>query len=161
MWYKSQSLRLGKPLCLGSGDSSAISLRPRLAMMRGGHQTQGGQLAPGLQDNTCKLAFWSPVNMWICLGLPWWLRWKRIHLQFRKPRFDPWVEKIPWRREGMATPLQYSCLENPMDRGAWWSTIYGVSKESDMTEQISTYTKERDGLNFLQIGECGQDHLIA
>ena len=48
-----------------------------------------------------------------------------------------------------------------MDRGAWWSTIYGVSKESDMTEQISTYTKERDGLNFLQIEECGQDHLIA
>ena len=48
-----------------------------------------------------------------------------------------------------------------MDRGAWWSTIYGVSKESDMTEQISTYTKERDGLNFLQIRECGQDHLIA
>ena len=29
--------------------------------------------------------------------------------------------------------LQYSCLENPMDRGAWRATVHGVSKESDMT----------------------------
>ena len=31
------------------------------------------------------------------------------------------------------TPLQYSCLENPMDRGAWWATVHGVTK-SNMTE---------------------------
>ena len=31
-------------------------------------------------------------------------------------------------------PLQYSCLENPMDRGAWWATVYGVVEESEMTE---------------------------
>ena len=37
---------------------------------------------------------------------------------------------------GHGNPLQYSCLENPMDRGAWWATVYGVSKESDMTEAI-------------------------
>ena len=30
--------------------------------------------------------------------------------------------------EGMANPLQYSCLENPMDRGAWWATVHGVTK---------------------------------
>ena len=30
-------------------------------------------------------------------------------------------------------PLQYSCLENPMDRGAWWATVHGVT-ESGMTE---------------------------
>ena len=39
--------------------------------------------------------------------------------------FDPWVEKIPWRRKWH---LQYSCLENPMDRGAWWATVHGVAK---------------------------------
>ena len=31
-------------------------------------------------------------------------------------------------------PLQDSCLENPMDRGAWWATVHGGHKESDMTE---------------------------
>ena len=33
-----------------------------------------------------------------------------------------------WDREGNGTPLQYSCLENPMDGGAWWATIHGVAK---------------------------------
>ena len=36
--------------------------------------------------------------------------------------------------EGMAILLQYSCLENPIDRGAWWATVHGVAKESDTTE---------------------------
>ena len=34
---------------------------------------------------------------------------------------------------GHGNPLQYSCLENSMDRGAWQATVYGVLKESDMT----------------------------
>ena len=34
---------------------------------------------------------------------------------------------------GNGNPLQYSCLQNPMDRGAWQATVYGVTK-SDMTE---------------------------
>ena len=32
--------------------------------------------------------------------------------------------------EGNGNLLQYSCLENPMDRGAWWVTVHGVAKES-------------------------------
>ena len=30
--------------------------------------------------------------------------------------------------EGNSNPLQYSCLENPMGRGAWWATVHGVAK---------------------------------
>ena len=30
--------------------------------------------------------------------------------------------------EGSGNPLQYSCLENPMDRGAWWAVVHGVTK---------------------------------
>ena len=36
--------------------------------------------------------------------------------------------------EGNGNPLQYSCLGNPMHRGAWWATVHGVSKGLDMTE---------------------------
>ena len=35
---------------------------------------------------------------------------------------------------GNGNPLQYSCLENPKDRGDWWATVYGVAKESDTVE---------------------------
>ena len=38
-------------------------------------------------------------------------------------------------REGNGNPLQYSCLENSMNRGAWWASPWG-GKESDMTEQL-------------------------
>ena len=37
---------------------------------------------------------------------------------------------------GRGNPLQYSCLENSIDRGAWRATVHGVAKESDMTEQL-------------------------
>ena len=40
-------------------------------------------------------------------------------------------------REGNGTPLQYSCLENPMDREAWWATVHEVSKSQT---QLSTHT---------------------
>ena len=36
--------------------------------------------------------------------------------------------------EGHGNPLQCSCLENPMGRGAWRATVHGVEKESDTTE---------------------------
>ena len=36
--------------------------------------------------------------------------------------------------EGNGNLPQYSCLENPMDRGAWWATVHRVAKELDMTE---------------------------
>ena len=39
--------------------------------------------------------------------------------------------------EGNGNPLQYSCLENPMDRGAWWATVHGVAK-SRTRQQLST-----------------------
>ena len=38
--------------------------------------------------------------------------------------------------EQNGNPLQYSCLGNPMDREAWWATVYGLAKESGMTWQL-------------------------
>ena len=56
----------------------------------------------------------------------------------RRCGFDPWVGKIPWRRKRQ--PLQYSCLENPMDRGAWWATVHGVAKRRT---RLSTHAHTR------------------
>ena len=39
--------------------------------------------------------------------------------------------------EGNSNLLQYSCLENPMDRRAWWATVPGVTRESDTTERLN------------------------
>ena len=39
---------------------------------------------------------------------------------------------------GNGNPLQYPCLENPVDRGAWWAIVHGVTKSQDMTEWLST-----------------------
>ena len=40
-------------------------------------------------------------------------------------------------REGNGTPLQYSCLENPMDGGAWWATVHGVTNSQT---RLSNFT---------------------
>ena len=41
--------------------------------------------------------------------------------------------------EGNGNPLQYSCLENPMDRGAWWATIHGVAKSRTRLSDFTSY----------------------
>ena len=40
---------------------------------------------------------------------------------------------------GHGNPLQYSCLENPMDRGAWWATVHRVKKSQIQLKQLSTH----------------------
>ena len=76
------------------------------------------------------------LELWtICMnpfsGLPWWLR---NRLQCGRPGLDPWVGKIPWRR-GMTTHTRILDWRVPMDRGAWWATVHGVTK----TERRSTH----------------------
>ena len=54
----------------------------------------------------------------------------------RRDRFNPWVGKIPWSRK--LQPLQQSCLENPMDGGAWRAIVHGVA-ELDTAEHACTH----------------------
>ena len=41
--------------------------------------------------------------------------------------------------EGHGDPLQYSCLKNPMDRGAWWATVHGVTKSQTRLKRLSMH----------------------
>ena len=55
-------------------------------------------------------------------------------------RFDPWVRKILWRRNGY--PPHYSCLDNSMDRGGWWAAVHRVAKSQTHLNQLSTHTRK-------------------
>ena len=103
-------------------------------------------------------------------------QWQRTHLPVREIQetwFNLWVKKIPrtkkwqpapvflpgkfhgqrslicycpWGHNG--TPLQYSCLENPMDGGAWWAAVHGVTTSqtwlSDFTFTFHFQTLEKE-----------------
>ena len=58
-----------------------------------------------------------------------------------------WVQSLGLedKLEKKWPPLQYSCLENSMDRGACWATVHGVGKESDMTERLSIHSTKFKG----------------
>ena len=49
----------------------------------------------------------------------------------------PGLGSSPGRGHG--NPLQYSCLENPKDRGAWWATVHGVKKSQTRRKKLSTH----------------------
>ena len=59
----------------------------------------------------------------------------------KKLRFYPWVESGRSPEVGHGNLLQYSCLENPMDRGAWLVTVHRVTKRWTWLKRLSTCTE--------------------
>ena len=59
----------------------------------------------------------------------------------------PELERSP--REGNGNPLQYSCLGNPMDGGAWWATVHGVAKSQTRLSMHAATAREVPGLQEL------------
>ena len=56
--------------------------------------------------------------------------------------------------EGPGSPLQYSYLENPMDRGAWWATVHGAAKSQTQLKRLSTHAYRwlyRDWMDFVPL----------
>ena len=71
----------------------------------------------------------------------WKVLWasKRVH-GYSSEEFGRWLEWIRWIGEGNGSPLQYSCLENPMDGGAWWAAVHGVAKsQARLSDFIFTF----------------------
>ena len=75
-------------------------------------------------------------HMWLCAYVIC------VHAYKRASQVAQWVKNLPANAgakgsipglgrppgEGHGNPLQYSCLENSMDRGAWWTIVHGVAK---------------------------------
>ena len=51
------------------------------------------------------------------------------------------MEMIGTTGEGNGNLLQYSCLENPVDRGAWWAMVHGVAKSWTQLKRLSTHAR--------------------
>ena len=83
----------------------------------------------------------------LLLGASWWLRWQRICLQCRRPRFDLWVGKILWRREGQHTlvllPGEFHRLRGLAGYSPWGC------QESDMIERLTHLLL----INYMTLGK--------
>ena len=58
--------------------------------------------------------------------------------RLKRCRFSPWVERSPGKGHG--NPFQYSCLKNPMERGAWQATVHRVEESQTQLKGFSTHT---------------------
>ena len=125
----------------------------------------------------------TSLDLTLIVQLLRWLSGKESVCPCRRRKrhgFNPWVRKIPGRRKWKRTPD--SCLENPVDRGAWWATVHGVPKsqtwQSDWTHtctgcsmrcmaqfsgwtgQVGTRRQSLTSGTFLQVGhklECWEE----
>ena len=75
------------------------------------------------------LLYWRQILYWLSHGVPQWLRWWRICLQWRSPG------------SGNGYLLQCFCLEIPVDRGGWWVTIRGVTQSQKQLSNLYLYYK--------------------
>ena len=118
--------RRGPVLSLGCSPLSPVLGRSRQDGGPGAHsRDQAGKNHP-----VCFLPFSVRFSLVPHKGLPLWLSWWRIHLQCGRPGSDPWVGKIPWRRERLPTPV------------FWPGELHGLYSpwgrtESDTTERVS------------------------
>ena len=85
----------------------------------------------------------------LCLPLFWMtLTFLKTATQlFYRISLNLWLSDVSFR-EGNGTPLQYSCLENPMDGGASWAAVHGVAKSrtwlSDFTSTFHFHALEKE-----------------
>ena len=77
-------------------------------------------------------------------GLPWWPSGKESACNAGDLGLIPGLGRSP--RGGHGNSLQFSCLENSMDRGAWWATVQRVT-QLDMTEA----TKQQHESDYIQV----------
>ena len=73
-------------------------------------------------------------------GLPWWLRGESAGNTGTAGDADSVPGPGRSLGGGLGNPLQYPCLENPVDRGAWWATVHRVAKSQTWLKRLSMHT---------------------
>ena len=77
---------------------------------------------------------WDYVYLWLVAGLPWWLSDDESACNSGDTGLIPGLGRS--LGEGNDNPLQYSCLENFMDGGAWWATAPKVAKSQARLKRL-------------------------
>ena len=98
---------------------SSGGLIGKMSVSPASFSTLGGTVIAGLLQSW----FGAYVIPWC---LPWWLNSKESACNAGDPGSIPELERCPGVWNGNL--LQYSCLENSIDRGAWWATVHGIAK---------------------------------
>ena len=96
------------------------------------------------------------------LGHPWWLKRERICFQCRRPGFDPWVGKIPWKREWQTTPV-FLPGESHRQRSLEGYSPWGPT-ELDATKRLKPQALLRvifQKLHYLFIFDCAGSSLLV
>jgi len=64
--------------------------------------------------------------------------WSVTHHNLSREKFPIRCNPMDYSREGNGNPLQYSCLGDPMDRGAWWAAVHGVAQSQTRLKWLSS-----------------------
>ena len=93
---------------------------------------------------------WMKTDLFQSCGHCWVFQicWHIVCSTFTTSSFRIWNTSTGIPGEGNGTPLQYSCLENPMDGGAWWAAVHGIAKSrkwlSSFTFTFHFYALEKE-----------------
>ena len=109
---------------------------------------------PGIEPRPCALEAWS-LSHWTAREIPWeyfflsirqWVKWMLVVKNLLASAGDirdmgliPGSGRSPGGGHG--NPLQYSCLENPVGRGAWQAAVHGVTQSQLWPKRLSTHAK--------------------